>query len=424
MNVWLITIGEPLPVDPGNQRLLRAGLIAESLAARGHQTTWWTSTFDHWQKAHRFNRDRTVTVSPNYQIQLLHGSGYGSNVSFSRIADHWLLGRKFRLTSRIMREQPDVILCSFPAIELSLEAVRFGTERRIPVILDIRDLWPDIFVKLVPRQWQAIARSALIPYYRMVRRSMKDASAIFAINEPFLNWGLMQAERAHSPHDHVFPLAYPATVPAQPEQEAAEAFWQTLGIGTDPSQFIAVFAGTVGRQFEFEPVVDAARQLRDVRFVICGTGDRLQHVQSLARDVPNVIFTGWVGAAEIWTLLRHAHAGLAPYHSEESFTASLPNKSLEYLSAGLPVISSLSGALEQLLASECCGITYPNKDARSLAAAIRRLQDEPDLRKKMSQSASHVYSTRFRADAVYGRLVEALEQIVAKAITPLPLHNR
>ena len=424
MNIWLVTVGEPLPIDAGGARLLRAGLLAGLMTTAGHRVTWWTSTFDHWRKEHRFADDHRVEISNNYTLQLLHGCGYRSNVSIDRLRDHWQIARKFRTQSRSVSERPDLILCSFPPIELSVEVTRYGREFGVPTILDVRDLWPDIFVNLVPATVRPLARLFMAPYFRMTREAMRDCSAVFAINEPFRDWGLHYAGRAGTALDRSFPMGYPARPPDPAEQAKAREFWRGRGLENGSQKFTAIFAGTVGRQFQFEPIVEASKRLPDVQFVICGTGDRLDYVQSLAAGVPNVTFTGWVGAAEIWTLMRIAHVGLAPYHDEPSFTHSLPNKSLEYLSAGLPVVSSLPGALAKLLDQSECGLTYPNLDADALVDALRSLRSDPHRRQAMARNALAVYEENFRAEAIYGRMISHLETVRSAGATAFATRSR
>jgi glycosyltransferase involved in cell wall biosynthesis len=426
MNIWLVTIGETLPIEPGNARLLRAGLLADLLADANHRVTWWTSNFNHWLKHHRFPGDHVVEVRPNYTMRLLHGCGYNRNVSLARLIDHWQMARKFRAQSRALAERPDVILCSFPPIELSAEAVRYGREFSVPVALDVRDLWPDIFINLVPAPARPLAKAALRPYFRMTRDALLNATAILAINEPFLQWGLDRAGRSATPLDRAFPMAYPSREPSAAEQRQAVEFWQARDVTENDGSFKVIFAGTLGRQFQFEPIIEVAKALTgsNIRFVLCGTGDRFNYVQSLTRGLPNVLLPGWVGAAQIWTLMRMAHAGLAPYHDEESFTHSLPNKSLEYLSAGLPIVSSLPGALARLLAERRCGLTYPNLDARSLRVMLETLHDQPDLRAEMARNAQATYNSGFRAEVVYARMITHLEQIAHSNATVVSQRSR
>lgn len=133
MRVWLIQIGEPLPVDGEAPRLLRTGMMAQQLVERGHDVTWWCSTFNHWTKSHRYTHDTTLELRPRYRLRLLHSPGYARNVSFSRIIDHRALARK--LEKEIAREvRPDVILSSLPTVEMSEVATRFGRKTVSPLL--------------------------------------------------------------------------------------------------------------------------------------------------------------------------------------------------------------------------------------------------------------------------------------------------
>ncbi len=126
-----------------------------------------------------------------------------------------------------------------------------------------------------------------------------------------------------------------------------------------------------------------------------------------------MVFPGWVGAAEIWTLMRMARAGLAPYHNSKDFRSSLPNKSIEYLSAGLPLVSSLTGELERLLSEHGCGVTYVEGDAGSLAASLSSLYDDGARLEAMAANAAALFAEKFTAEKVYGAMCRYLEDLAA-----------
>src|SRR5204863_5451667 len=91
-----------------------------------------------------------------------------------------------QFTARAARgAPPDVILCSYPTIELCDAAVSYGRFHGVPVVLDIRDLWPDIFLNLVPRALKGFARVALAGMFKASRRACGDATAIVGITEQF-----------------------------------------------------------------------------------------------------------------------------------------------------------------------------------------------------------------------------------------------
>lgn len=417
MRIWLITIGEPLPIDGPNERLLRTGILADVLVRRGHEVVWWTSSFDHVRKKHRVPEDRVVSLTEKHRLILIHSTGYRRNISIARVLDHLELARKFRSLA-LGESAPDVILCSMPTIELSREAVRYAKANGIPVVIDVRDLWPDIFIDLAPAWTRGAMRFVLSPLFRKLGEACTGATAIIGITSPIVEWGLHYAGRPPGYFDRAFPLGYVERLPSPQEMEAARKLWESFGVRPESDTFTACFFGTFGRQFDLETVIKAASLLgggpRTFRFVLCGSGDRFAHYRKRAFGLPNMVFPGWVGAAEIWTLMRMSQVGLTPYHNSKDFRASLPNKSIEYLSAGLPLVSSLTGELERLLAENDCGVTYREGDAASLAAVLTELHDHRSRLKIMAANASTLYQERFTAEKVYNGLCGFLEELALK----------
>ncbi len=415
MRVWLVTVGEPLPVDGSDKRLLRAGILAELLASQNHDVVWWSSAFNHVAKTHRFPENTVIDRSERYRLILLHSVGYRRNVSIRRVIDHWCIAREFSQLAG-SQQRPDIILCSFPTIELSAAATRYGRKEGVPVVLDIRDLWPDVFSDLAPPWMRPLMRLLLAPLLSMTRRACKEATAIIGTTPSFVAWAVDRAGRRTTLWDRPFPMGYRSAEPAEGDRDAALRRWAARSIRAD--EFNICFFGTLGRQFELEPVIAAARLLerqhRPFRFILCGGGDRSDHYRGLAEGCGSVVFPGWVDSSDIWTLMRMSRVGLAPYPSRPNFSLNMPNKPIEYLSAGLPIVSSLRGDLEALLAAADCGVTYPNGDAAALADALIQLYDNPDRLAAMSRNALELYRHQFTSDRVYGDLISYLGDLVAR----------
>lgn len=415
MHISLLTIGEPLPMDGENIRLHRVGMFAKFLVARGHRVVWWSSTFDHINKKHRYARDTTIDLSDRYRIKLLHALEYKKNVSIHRILNHRRIAGKFiRLAET--EPKPDIILSSLPTLELCLAATKYGKEKKVPVILDVRDLWPDIFLDLVPLPLRKLGRVALFPMFETLKNACADTTAIIGLTPDFVDWGLKQANRRRTFLDRYFPMGYSNAHPGAKAVGDAQNFWAAQGLpcGSD-KKFIACFFGTMGRQFDLETVIEAAKKLsgRELpfHFVLCGSGDNFDYYRKMAGGCGNITFPGWVNSEQIWVLMRMSAVGLAPYLSTRNFTINLPNKPVEYFSAGLPVVSSLSGVLEELLRSNDCGVTYPNKNPDSLVAALVDLYDNPGRLRGMSENAHALYREKFVAEKVYTDLMDHLELV-------------
>lgn len=412
LRAWLVTVGEPLPTDPGTPRLLRTGMVASQMHRRGLEVTWWTSSFDHQRKALRVGVPESGRSPEGYRLELLAGEPYASNVSLARIRNHRQTAAQFA-SRAASSPRPDVILCSYPTIELSQAAIAYGRANGVPVVLDLRDLWPDIFLNLAPALLRPLARLALSAMFRASRQACRQASAIVGITDAFVDWGVHRAGRVRSPLDVAFPLAYEANSPPHADMRRAREYWDAAGVRADG--FNLCFFGTLGRQFDIPAVIEAARRMADrpVRFVLCGSGDSLQEFRSQAKGLPNVLFPGWVDAAAIRVLMERSAAGLAPYHSEKSFTMSIPNKAIEYMAGGLPLLSSLRGELAALLEETGAGLTWVEGEPTSLEACIERLRLDPGLRSGMAERSLATYGERFRAEKVYGRLIDHLCRIAA-----------
>jgi glycosyltransferase involved in cell wall biosynthesis len=413
MRVWIVKTGEPLPVDGENVRLARSGLLADAMCRRGWDVTWWTSSYQQIQRKQRCAQHTELKLNSHCRIRVVHAPAYAKNISAGRVWAEWWLARNFAGLAE-SAETPAVIHCSMPTLDLARAATRYGSRHRVPVALDIRDLWPDIFVERVPRVLRPLAPVALSRFYGSLRKSCASATAILGITPEFVKWGLQHSGRPAGSLDCDFPLAYPERAPAPEAIAGAREYWKRLGVTKD--RFTVCFLGNFGQLHsgEFETVVRTARSLSPespVQFVLCGDGMNLERYRALAAGLPNVLFPGWVGFAEAWTLMRLSGAGLIPYQSSPDFMMSIPNKAIEYFSAGLPVVSSIRGKLEGLLQQQGCGLTYANQSEESLAGALAELSGNRGGREQMGRAALSLYRTKFVADTVYGSMADHMERI-------------
>jgi len=415
MNIWLIQTAEPLPIDSDNERLLRTGILANLLVAKGHEVTWWASTFDHVKKAFRFHTDTNIEVAQNFHIKLLHVTGYRRNVSLRRILNHYLLAKKFALQAR-KELPPDLVLCSYPIIELSSEATKYGREMNLPVVLDIRDLWPDEFLNLLPAGAEWFGRIGLWPMFRQASAALRRAYAITGITPNLVHWGVEKAKRNLSSLDQSFYFGYVDTPPSTEAICQAELFWQSYGVSKNDGWFNVCFLGTISHLVDFETVMTCAytlkRQRAKIRFIICGQGDQLDLLKSKSVGCENIVFPGWVGRDEIWVLMRLSSVGISPFRNVYSYQNSVSNKTIEYLSAGLPVLSCLKGVVRDLLLTHQCGFIYESGNAQELARILRWLSEEPQHLDRASKNAMALYHEKFRAEKVYSDMIVYLQKVL------------
>ena len=423
LKVWIVTIGEPVPVHPNcRDRLHRSGSLARYLAGHGHSTTWWTSTFDHFRKQHWFAADQQLVTEQGLVIELLNGGGYRSNISWARWSDHRHIASKFARRAR-EAEKPDIVLTSLPTLELCAESVRLGRECSVPVVLDMRDMWPDLFVEAAPRPLQSLARMVLDPMFRQAAKSCSEATAITGITDAFVDWGLRRGNRERTAWDRSFPFGYSAQPPTPAALEGAETFWDERGITRQKTPWVACFFGTFGRQLDIRTVILAARECHrrnvPIHFVLCGNGDHWENFRRLAQGLPNVTLPGWVDAAAIHVLMRRSQVGLDPLPNIENFLANINNKAVEYFSAGLPVLSSPdTGVLARLLAAEGAGLSHAHGDVSELCRLLTRLYENPNLVADMRRQSQQLFNSRFESERVHREMADYLQLVAERHSHP------
>ena len=411
--MWLLTVGEPLPIlDGESPRMFRTGQLARVLSARGHEVTWWTSAFDHYAKRHRVGAAHSVQWAGG-EIRLVRSVGYQKNVSLRRFIEHAGVARGFARQAH-GRPRPDLIVASLPTIELAYQAVLYGVSAGVPVIVDVRDLWPDVLLNVLPAHLRSLGRIALHWLTARASFALQHCSGIVGISPAYLDWGLTMAGRSEQPLDAVFPIGY---VRRSDDSVLDVTVGERLrSMGVDESRKVCWYVGSFGRTYDLAPVISAARSLQDssrqdIQFVISGEGELGARWRKLAGGLTNVVFTGWIESDEIEWLRRRATIGLQPYAA--GAPQGLANKLFEYMSAGVPVVSSLEGENEALLARYGCGLTYHAGNGQACLEALVYLLDNEGLRAGMGLRAKAAFEAEYDGQVVLEGLAAHAEMVAA-----------
>jgi glycosyltransferase involved in cell wall biosynthesis len=373
---------------------------------------WWTDDFQHFykDKGFRFGEDHVEEVLPGLTMRWVHSPAYEKNMSYKRFASHKICVKRMESQARGL-PRPDLILSSFPADVACDMAVRLGTQWNVPTVLDVGDLWPDVFFQgHLPRILNPLLKVLTFNIARRARRSLAGATAIIGNTPEFVEWGLCVGKRTKTDLDRAFPIGYQHELAGESLLCQAEQFWAPHGIAPGDGKFRAAFLGAFSSMYDLKTVFRAAEQCPQVEFVLCGDGPQLDGFQRKAATLGNVICPGRINKEQIQVLLQNSSLGLLPYIDTHNFRANLPNKPGEYLAFSLPILSSIPGRLGNLLTQYDCGGVYDSSE--SLTEMLSTYQRDAALLARHRSCADRLFADVFDATAIYTEMTRHLETIV------------
>ena len=416
LSVWILQTGEPLHIDGGNARPMRAMNLSNALVQAGHRVVLWSSAFYHQEKRHRSSIAKSISFSDNLEIRLIPSGGYRRHIGMERIVDHAQMAFNLKKMLKQVTALPDVGFIGYPPIETAAILARWFSTRGVPAILDVKDQWPSMLLDAIPTILRPLGCVVLWPYFYLARRAMQDAKGLSSMANSFLDWALGFAARERSDMDGVFPLTSPTGQVSVEQLSIARRWWNEKGI-FDNGRPRVCFIGSHMSVFDFKPIQVAAKiaagESKACEFVICGDGGSSAELRAMMTGLPNVHFPGWVDRPKIEVLAERCQGMLVPIKNIESFQKSLPNKIIDALSLGLPILSPLKGEVAKLISENGVGISYGTDTGKTLHNCIQSLVQDAALQQGMSQKARALYAERFSFEMVYGGLVNHLEMLAS-----------
>jgi colanic acid/amylovoran biosynthesis glycosyltransferase len=179
-----------------------------------------------------------------------------------------------------------------------------------------------------------------------------------------------------------------------------------------------MFAGRFVEKKGTTYLIEAVRRLeaegRDVRLLLVGAGPLEDALRRSAASLKNVEFRGWMPNNELRRWMRGALALCVPsVHASDGDAEGLPTVVVEAMAAGTPVIGSHHAGIGEAVEDEHTGFLVPEQDPDALAAALRRLLDNPALRRQLGANARSAATENFDMFRQSRRLEARLLEVIA-----------
>lgn len=282
-------------------------------------------------------------------------------------------------------ERKDVMYAYHPPLTVGVTASLTRLFRRVPVLYDVQDMWPD-----------TLRATGMVSNERVLRAVGIVCKWVFArvdhivVLSPGFKRLLIERGVPSGKVDVAYNWADEAALRA-PEGELPANF-----PGSD--RFRVLFAGNMGKAQALGTVLDAAVQLqaRDSRvtFVLLGGGVDVEGLKLRCGELElrNVIFLPPVPMSEVGKLLIAADALLVHLRRDPLFTITIPSKTQAYMAVGRPILMAVDGDAAELVRRSGGGVIAASENPDALAQAADDLARlDPSQLQQMGQLARQFY---------------------------------
>jgi colanic acid biosynthesis glycosyl transferase WcaI len=301
------------------------------------------------------------------------GAGWKRAASFASFALTSLFGLR-------KCERPDWIFVESPPLTLMLPAILAGRVWRVPVIMNVADLWPDSIRAL------GLARSSFVVKLleRLERFAYAQSDAVTAIS-PGVRQSLILEKNVPASKILVLPNGVdPDKFRPQPPDEELQRQLRLQ------NQKIILFAGTHGLAQGLENALAAAKLLQDerVHFLFIGDGSAKARLVRLANEwrLCNVTFLAPVDPSEVARYFSIAECGLACQRDIALLEGNRPAKITSIMACGKPVIFAGKGEGARLVEEARGGVVVQPENSEALANAIREVIANPARAAEMGRN--------------------------------------
>jgi len=295
----------------------------------------------------------------------------------------------------LLSREVDVVCGTSPPPSQLATAWALARIKRVPLVIEVRDLWPDTVIDL-----GYLRQPVLIACWRRLEKLIYHSADMIVANSPGFSPHL-QACGVDNNRIAIVPNGVDAA--EFDSTDGGQAFRQKYDLG---DRCVVLFAGTHGLAAGLDSALDAANLLRDEKdivFVFVGHGIDKGKMMTRANEMGlnSVVFVPPHAKVDMPDVLAAGDICLATLKAVPVFQTVYPNKVFDYMAASRPVVLAIDGVIRDVVEGADAGVFVQPGDAPALAAAVLGLARDRATRLRKGQNGrSYVERHCRRADRV------------------------
>ena len=310
--------------------------------------------------------------------------------------------------------RPEIVIATSPQVLVGLAGWWIATVKRVPFVLEIRDLWPESLAAVGVGNsnsilHRGIGRLAAFLY----RRADHIVVVTPAFRERLINDWRVPAEKISVVQNGVEIALF------SPRNNDPQLRADLLA----ENKFVVSFIGTLGLAHGLETLIEAAERLRsdapEVMFLLVGEGADRGRIVALAqsKQLSNIRFIPQQPREKIPAYICASDACLVLLKKSEVFETVIPTKMLEFMSCARPVILGVKGQAQEIIESARGGICIEPGNPAALCEAILRLRQNPELSVELGRNGRDYIVQRLSRERTAHGYVQVLRRLLGNSET-------
>ncbi len=286
--------------------------------------------------------------------------------------------------------RPDAVLAMSPPLTLGPAGWLVAGARRVPLVFNIQDVFPDVAVELGLLQ----GRRAIAAARWLERTTYRLSDAVTVLSDDLADNVREKITDGLAPDRATAEASKVRVIPNFVDTDRIRPDGRETSYRAEfglAGKQVVMYAGNVGFSQSLDLVLLTARSFAvtrpEVVFVINGGGAARPELEAAAADLPNVRFVDMQPAERLPEVLASADVHVVPLKAGLAWS-SVPSKLYSILAAGRPIVASVDEGTEVARTVERAGagLSVPPDDPAAFTAAVGRLLDEPHAAAQMGAS--------------------------------------
>jgi len=306
--------------------------------------------------------------------------------------------------------RPDVVIATSPQLLVGLSGWWIAKLKRVPFVLEVRDLWPESLAAVGMGGANSLLHLALGKIAGFLYR---EANHVVVVT-PAFRQHLIEKWRVPDEKISVVLNGVETKLFSPSDNTPLRRSLEAEG------KFVVSYIGTLGLAHGLETLIAAAENLQrtepNVQFLLVGEGADRERILALAESkmLRNLRFVPQQAREQIPAYISASDVCLVLLKKSDVFETVIPTKMLEFMSCGRPVILGVDGQAREILERCRGGLYVEPENPVALCEAIRTLQQQDGLRKSMGNHGREYIVQNLSRERTAADYIKVLNRILLK----------